>query len=171
MKNKTLAEEHEAYLREQLRVIQDNFAELLDRSAQMESRLKMSEETLSGIYKSLSWCLTAPLRKTKFVLKQYVSLRKKPNNPYGRVQKLAKRGLYSLLLYIRSRPKVAACLIRICSRMPFIYKRLKIFYHTRGSTQSEIQITRSPDHNSSTPGRYHFRERLERELKQRRQRL
>lgn len=91
---------------------------LRDAMVQMENRLVRRESELGAVYRSISWRLTAPLRKAKFFVKRLILVITGISDLHRLPRRAMQKFISSILMYLRSRPECKITVARLLARFP-----------------------------------------------------
>ncbi len=114
--------------RERLQALDSQLVLSRNSKVHLENRLSVHERELNGIYRSLSWRLTLPLRKGNLLVKRVKSSIATSSSFLARLPwRAAQFVLLSTLAHLRSRPARKAKLARLLERLPRLQRYLRRF--------------------------------------------
>lgn len=139
-------------------------------TAQLESRLSLREAEMAGVYRSLSWRLTIPLRKVNLLAKGLKHpIRTVSSFLTSFPRRIARRILFCALRFIQAKAERRTKVARFLALVPFVTVRLRRFYQTHSHMQSSLEEQTPSQSSAHQKNAGRFRRQLELELIRRRQ--
>ena len=156
--------------RERLQALEKELAEARNIGAQLEQHLGAREAELAGMYGSLSWRMTTPLREANLLFKRFLRMIGTGISALTSLpRRVAQRVLFSVLMHLQAQTERKARVARALARFPFLDAQLRALYRTHGHTQSSFVEHSSSQSVADSNMANRFRRQLELELIRRRQ--
>ncbi len=155
-----------AQFHERLQALEKELAEARNIGAQLQQRLGAREAELAGVYGSLLWRMTTPLREANLLFKRFLRMIGTGISALTRLpRRVAQWVLFSVLMHLQARPERKARVVHALARFPFLDAQLRALYRTQSCFAEHSSSQSVADSNMAN----RFRRQLELELIRRRQ--